>query len=67
MNEKGKILIADDSAMNRAIPTEMLGDGYEILEAEDGRQAVGILQTCADIDLLLLDIMMPEMDGLEVC
>ena len=41
MNEKGKILIADDSAMNRAILTEMLGDGYEILEAEDGRQAVG--------------------------
>ena len=66
MNEKGKILIADDSAMNRAILTEMLGDGYEILEAEDGRQAVGILQTCADIDLLLLDIMMPEMDGFDV-
>ena len=34
MSEKEKILIADDSAMNRAILTEMLGDGYEILEAE---------------------------------
>ena len=31
MSEKEKILIADDSAMNRAILTEMLGDGYEIL------------------------------------
>ena len=66
MSEKEKILIADDSAMNRAILTEMLGDGYEILEAEDGRQAVSILQTAADIDLLLLDIMMPEMDGFDV-
>ena len=66
MNEKEKILIADDSAMNRAILTEMLGDGYEILEAEDGRQAVSILQSTADIDLLLLDIMMPGMDGFDV-
>jgi hypothetical protein len=43
MSDKEKILIADDSAMNRAILTEMLGDGYEILEAENGRQAVAIL------------------------
>ena len=53
--------------MNRAILTEMLGDGYEILEAENGRQAVAILQSATDIDLLLLDIMMPEMDGNELC
>ena len=66
MSEKEKILIADDSAMNRAILTEMLGDGYEILEAENGRQAVSIMQTNVDIDLLLLDIMMPEMDGFDV-
>ena len=66
MSEKEKILIADDSAMNRAILTEMLGDGYEILEAENGRQAVSIMQTDVDIDLLLLDIMMPEMDGFDV-
>ena len=66
MSEREKILIADDSAMNRAILTEMLGDGYDILEAEDGRKAVSILQSTDDIDLLLLDIMMPEMDGFEV-
>lgn len=59
-----KILIADDSANERAILTEMLGDG--ILEAENGEQAVGHLQSATDIDLLLLDIMMPEMDGFEV-
>ena len=66
MSEKEKILIADDSAMNRAILTEMLGDGYEILEAETGCQAVSIMQPNVDIDLLLLDIMMPEMDGFDV-
>lgn len=54
MSDKEKILIADDSAMNRAILTEMLGDGYEILEAENGRQAVAILQSATDIDLLCL-------------
>ena len=67
MSDKEKILIADDSAMNRAILTEMLGDGYEILEAENGRQAVAILQSSTDIDLLLLDIMMPGIDGMQVC
>ena len=63
---KQRILIADDSAMNRAILTEMLGDGYDILEAENGLQAVSVMQSDENIDLLLLDIMMPEMDGFEV-
>lgn len=63
---KQRILIADDFAMNRAILTEMLGDGYEILEAENGLQAVSVMQSDENIDLLLLDIMMPEMDGFEV-
>ena len=63
---KQRILIADDSAMNRAILTEMLGDGYDILEAENGLQAVSAMQSDERIDLLLLDIMMPEMDGFEV-
>ena len=52
--------------MNRAILTEMLGDGYDILEAENGLQAVSVMQSDENIDLLLLDIMMPEMDGFEV-
>ena len=67
MSLKPKILIADDSAMNRAILVEMLGDGYDVIEAENGREAVRALQSAPEIDLLLLDIMMPEMDGLSVC
>jgi putative two-component system response regulator len=64
---KQKILIVDDSEMNRAILSEMLGDEYEIIEAEDGGQAVAILQKhCLDISLVLLDIVMPVMDGYEV-
>ena len=64
MSLKPKILIADDSAMNRAILVEMLGDGYDVIEAENGREAVRALQSAPEIDLLLLDIMMPEMDGI---
>ena len=61
-----KILIADDSEINRAILTDMLEDEYIIIEAEDGLQAIEILDAETDIDLLLLDIMMPRMDGFEV-
>lgn len=62
-----KILIVDDSEMNRAILSEMLGDEYEIIEAADGGQAVAILQkSSVEISLVLLDIVMPVMDGFEV-
>lgn len=66
MKEKQTILIADDSEMNRAILAEMLGDSYVILEAENGCKAIESMQCRADIDLVLLDIMMPEMDGFDV-
>ena len=62
-----RILIADDSEMNRSILADMLGDEYEILEAENGAEAVSALQKYrTEIDLVLLDIVMPEMDGFEV-
>ena len=54
--------------MNRDILAVMLGSDYEILEAENGLEAIEILQQgMTDIDLILLDIMMPQMDGLELC
>ncbi len=61
-----KILIVDDSEMNRAILSEMLEDDYEIVEAEDGYAALAILQKRMDISLVLLDIVMPGMDGFGV-
>lgn len=61
------ILIADDSEMNRSILTDMLGDEYDIMEAENGVEAVSLLQKYGNsISLLLLDIVMPEMDGFGV-
>ena len=62
-----KILIADDSEMNRSILADMLDEEFDIIEAENGLEAVSILQQCADeLSLVLLDIVMPEMDGFEV-
>ncbi len=66
MMYKPHILITDDSEMNRAILAEMLGDKYHIIEAEDGRAAIDIIEKNKDIDLLLLDINMPEVDGFTV-
>lgn len=64
---KQKVLIVDDSEMNRDILSAILGDEYEIIEAEDGTQAIAVLQKhSAEISVLLLDIVMPEMDGYEV-
>jgi len=66
-SQKQKILIVDDSEMNRAILAEMLGDDYDIIEAEDGEKAVSVLQEAAsDLSLVLLDVVMPHMDGFEV-
>ena len=62
-----KILIVDDNEMNRSILMDMLGDEYTVIEAVNGRHAVNELQKQAsDIDLVMLDLVMPEMDGLEV-
>ena len=64
---KQKILIADDSEINRSILADMLGDEYEILEAENGVEAVTVMQKQGgELSLLLLDIVMPEMDGFGV-
>ncbi len=62
-----KILIVDDNEMNRSILMDMLGDEYTVIEAVNGLHAVNELQKQAsDIDLVMLDLVMPEMDGLEV-
>ena len=64
MNAKKKILIVDDSEMNRALLEDMLSADYDILEAENGLAASRIIQEYEmNISLMLLDIVMPEMDG----
>lgn len=66
MKTKAKIMIVDDAEMNREILMVILGDEYEYVQAENGRQAIHILQQDMNIDLMLLDINMPEMNGFQV-
>ena len=62
-----KILIADDSEMNRDLLAAILEDEYDIVQANDGVKAVDYLQKHAEeLSLVLLDLVMPQMDGFEV-
>lgn len=66
MNKKQKILIVDDSEMNRTILMGLIGSGYDYVEAGNGVEALERLRCIPDIDLMLLDIIMPVMDGIGV-
>ena len=61
-----KILIVDDSEMNREMLKAILGEGYKYAEAVDGAQALRMLRKDLHIDLMLLDINMPKVDGFAV-
>ena len=64
---RDKILIVDDVDINRELLAEILGDEYEILMAENGKQAMKVLEEYHEqIALLMLDLVMPEMDGFAV-
>ena len=65
--EKPKILVVDDHPSSRMTAVALLSvEGYEVLEAENGQVALNCIAD-ADPDLILLDVMMPGMDGYEVC
>lgn len=62
-----KALVVDDVEINRQLLCEIMKDGFTVLEAEDGRAALSILEReQEDIAVVLLDIVMPEVDGFEV-
>jgi len=64
---KGRILIVDDDPHAVEILTRMLGrEGYDCLSAASGAAALQLVRAQA-VDVILLDVMMPEMDGLQVC
>ena len=66
--EQLKILVVDDEARMRKLVKDFLTiKGFQVLEAEDGEQAVDIFFQQKDIALIILDVMMPKMDGWEVC
>jgi class 3 adenylate cyclase len=67
MHVPPRILIVDDNETNRCLLTTRLGaEGYQTVEAEDGEKALAIVHEIAP-DVVLLDVMMPKIDGFEVC
>ena len=68
MNTGSRILVVDDESRMRKLVRDFLSNGgYEVLEAEDGNEAVDIFFSEKNIALVILDVMMPGMDGWEVC
>lgn len=63
-----KILVVDDEQLIRKLVTDFLKkQGYSTIEAEDGRKAMDLFWDEEDIDLIILDVMLPEYDGFTVC
>ena len=66
--ERLKILVVDDeSRMRKLVKDFLVKDGFEVLEAGDGEEALNCFYGTKDIALLILDVMMPKMDGWQVC
>ncbi len=69
MSQKIKVLAVDDDMINLKLLKSMLskaGNVSEVIEASNGSDAIGILKSRDDIDLILLDIVMPVMNGIEM-
>ena len=66
--DKLKILVVDDeSRMRKLVKDFLTKNNYEVVEAEDGGQALDLFFESKDISLIILDVMMPKMDGWQVC
>ena len=66
--DKIKILVVDDESRMRKLVKDFLGrEGYQVLEAGDGMEAMEVFYDEKDIALIILDVMMPKMDGWQVC
>ena len=65
---KSKILVVDDeSRMRKLVKDYLVKNNFEVLEAENGEEAIDIFWSHKDIALIILDVMMPKMDGWQVC
>lgn len=67
LNLKRKVLVVDDELINRKLLSQIIGRDYEVLLAENGRKALRIIREHQEtLSLILLDLLMPEMDGYEL-
>ena len=67
MELKRQVLVVEDNLFNRELLTEILKDHYEVIQAENGQEALDVLKrNKGSVDLILLDVMMPVMNGIEV-
>lgn len=67
MQTQRRVLIVDDEVVNREVLGTIIGEGYEVFYAENGRQALGMIRRNRDtLSLVMLDLYMPEMDGFTV-
>ena len=61
------LIVDDEQRMRKLVRDYMIREGYIVLEASNGRQALEIFNSDTNISLIILDVMMPEMDGWQVC
>lgn len=65
--KRPRVLIVDDTPINLSLMSELLEEWYEVRVANSGKKALRIVESDRPPDLILLDIMMPEMNGYETC
>ena len=61
------LIVDDEQRMRKLVRDYMMREGYVVMEASNGRQALEIFHSDAKVSLIILDVMMPEMDGWQVC
>ena len=65
-SDKARVLVVDDEESNRKLLTRLLGREYDVVTLPDGEEALALLER-ADVDVVLLDVRLPGLDGFEVC
>ena len=66
-NGRSHVLVVDDQPDNLLILEDMLGEEHAVHTADSGREALAWVEGGEPVDLVLLDVMMPDLDGFEVC
>ena len=66
MNDLKVLVVDDESRMRKLVRDFLVKDGYSVVEAADGEEAVDVFMSDKDISLIILDVMMPKLDGFHI-